>query len=164
MSDKMHLSSDEGDDSAAIRQVIYISQATRSIPPDELNDLVAIASRNNRRHDVTGALLYIESSFIQVLEGGTKAINRLLETIGLDKRHENMRIVSDQELPFRHFEEWSMAVVKPSTTDSRIVVGELSSSGAVSSEEDSIVVALPQTIAMMERMYKTDQALQRARH
>ncbi len=164
MSDEARFSSDDGDDATAIRQVIYISQATRSIPPDELNDLVAIASRNNRQRGVTGALLYIENSFIQVLEGENKAITRLVETIGLDKRHENMRIVSDQKLPFRHFEEWSMASVNPSATDSRIVVGELRASGAGSPEEDSIVVALPQTIAMMERLYKTDQALQRARH
>ena len=57
-----------------------------------------------------------------------------------------------------------MAAVKPDLRDVSIVGEELRSTIAASNDSEPIVMPLPQTVAMMERLYKTDQALQRARH
>jgi hypothetical protein len=96
-----------------IRQVIYISQAIRPMKQEDIEELVATASHNNRQLGITGALLYIENSFVQVLEGEDAPITRLLATIESDPRHRNMRILSDRTIDFRNFEDWSMAYVKP---------------------------------------------------
>ena len=147
----------------SIRQVIYISQATRPIGQGELEELVATASRNNKQADITGALLYIENSFIQVLEGEDASLTRLLETIESDPRHQDMRVISDRVIDFRNFKEWSMAYVKPDVRDSSTVMSELRSTSTPTGASDPIVMPLPQTFAMMQRLYKTDLALQRAR-
>ena len=147
----------------AIRQIIYVSQATRSLDQRELEELVATASRNNKLADITGALLYVEHSFIQVLEGEDAAITRLLATIESDPRHENMRILSDREIDFRNFKEWSMGYVKPDVKDSPIIINELQSTLPPGGDDDPIVMPLPHTFAMMQHLYTTDLALQRAR-
>ena len=147
----------------SIRQIIYISQATRRIQQPELEALVATASRNNKQANITGALMYIENSFLQVLEGEDESITRLLAMIESDPRHEDMRIISDRLIDFRNFNEWSMAYVKPDIQDSSIVVNEMRSTMTPGGDGDPIVMPLPQTFAMMQRLYKTDLALQRAR-
>ena len=147
----------------SIRQVIYISQASRPLRDEEIDELVATASRNNRQHGVTGALLFIENSFVQVLEGEDQEIAELLSTIAADSRHTNMRILADQEIDHRNFSDWSMALVKPEHDDRPGVAGEVRSTMTQVDEDASIVVPLPHTISMMQRLYETDAALQRAR-
>ena len=147
----------------SIRQVIYISQATLPLAKRELEELVATASCNNKRMGVTGALLYIETSFIQVLEGAEETIASLLATIESDPRHKNMRILSDRLVDFRNFEEWSMGYVKPDIQDSSIVISELRSRVDLERDDPATDMPLPNTFAMMQQLYRTDLALQRAR-
>lgn len=130
---------------------------------EDIEELVATASHNNRQLGITGALLYIENSFVQVLEGEDAPITRLLATIESDPRHRNMRILSDRTIDFRNFEDWSMAYVKPDPQDSSIIISELQSTSSVGGDEDPIVIPLPHTFAMMQHLYETDATLQRAR-
>ena len=51
----------------AFRQVVYISQATGTFTESELNELVEVSRRNNKKHGITGAMLYLENAFIQVI-------------------------------------------------------------------------------------------------
>ena len=146
-----------------IRQVIYISQATGPMQQQDIEELVATASYNNRQLGITGALLYIENSFVQVLEGEDAPITRLLAAIESDPRHRNMRILSDRTIDFRTFEAWSMAYVKPDPQDSSIIISELQSTSSAGGDEDPIVMPLPHTFAMMQHLYETDATLQRAR-
>lgn len=146
-----------------IRQVIYISQAARSMEREDIEKLVATASHNNKQLGITGALLYIENSFVQVLEGEDAAINRMLAVIESDPRHKNMRILSDRTIDFRNFEEWSMAYVKPDPQDSSTIIRELRSTSSAGGDDDPVVMPLPHTFAMMRHLYETDATLQRAR-
>ena len=146
-----------------IRQVIYISQAASPMQQQDIEKLVATASRNNRQLGITGALLYIENSFVQVLEGEDAPITRLLAAIESDPRHNNMRILSDRTVDFRNFEEWSMASVKPDPQDSPIVIRELRSTSPADGDEKPVVMPIPHTFAMMRHLYETDATLQRAR-
>ena len=147
---------------SSLRQIIYVSQATKTLTEKELQELVATASRNNKLEGLTGALLYIENSFIQVLEGADNTITLMLERIESDRRHKNMRIISDQEVDHRFFEDWSMAYVQPDIRDSSIIIKELRSPLLQGDDENIVDMPLPQTFAMMKHLYKTDQALQRA--
>lgn len=147
----------------SIRQVIYISQASRRLRDGEIDELVANASCNNRQRGVTGALLFIENSFVQVLEGEDEQIAELLALIEADPRHTNMRILVDQEIGHRNFSDWSMALVKPEQDERPGVAGEVRSTATQVDEEAPIVVPLPHTISMMQRLYETDAALQRVR-
>ncbi|MFT6891673.1 MAG: hypothetical protein ACJASY_003732, partial [Halioglobus sp.] len=39
------------------RQVVYISHATATLTKNELNELVEVSRRNNKKYGITGALL-----------------------------------------------------------------------------------------------------------
>ena len=86
-----------------IRQIIYTSKAACPFSPEELRLLVDTSAGNNRRNGITGALLFVEQSFIQVIEGEEDAIALLLTTIKNDPRHTDFRIISDQVQEGRHF-------------------------------------------------------------
>lgn len=68
------------------------------------------ASRGkNATYDVTGALLFSEGCFAQVLEGPREGVERLYESIRRDTRHSNVEIVEGIDIEQRSFAQWSMA-------------------------------------------------------
>ena len=89
-------------------QLIYASAAAKPFAPAELRELLSLARTKNQRLDVTGMLLYHEGSFLQVLEGLPGAVNPLFETIGKDKRHDQVLMLLRREVEERNFAEWSM--------------------------------------------------------
>jgi hypothetical protein len=72
-------------------------------------DILACARRNNARHGVTGALLFSDGCFAQVLEGAREDVEAVFETIQCDARHEDVTIMHLHEVEERSFGAWSMA-------------------------------------------------------
>ena len=71
--------------------------------------ILASARRNNACHGVTGALLFSDGCFAQVLEGAREDVELVFETIQCDPRHSNVTIMHLHEVEERSFGEWSMA-------------------------------------------------------
>jgi hypothetical protein len=71
--------------------------------------ILASARRNNARHGVTGALLFSDGCFAQVLEGAREDVEMVFETIQCDPRHKDVTIMHLHEVEERSFGEWSMA-------------------------------------------------------
>ena len=67
---------------------------------------------SNARHGITGFLLYDEGNFMQVIEGPTANILKLLTTIALDTRHKGMRILWQHAIVEREFDGWYMGFKK----------------------------------------------------
>jgi hypothetical protein len=149
---------------SAIRQVVYISQATGTFTESELSELVEVSRRNNKKHRITGAMLYLENAFIQVIEGEDAAIGQLLEKLRTDTRHENIVVLSDKPAQARNFQSWSMGIVKAAEADRPEVLEELrlASTANGGSEEGSNIMPVSQTLMMMRRLYDTGNVLQRA--
>ena len=89
----------------AIRQVVYISRATHPFTQAELDELVKVSQDNNKKYGITGAMLYLENAFIQVIEGEGSVVAQLLKNLYADSRHRDIRIVSDSVVPARNFPE-----------------------------------------------------------
>ena len=49
--------------------------------------------------------------YLQVLEGGRTAVNRLYNRIVADPRHKDVELLSYQQIGERHFAGWSMGQV-----------------------------------------------------
>lgn len=92
----------------SINQLIYISQATRKLSSEELNEIHQTASKNNQKIDVTGSLFYNGGWFLQVLEGPLSALNTLYQKIEKDPRHKSSRTLYNEPASFRIFTRWSM--------------------------------------------------------
>ena len=69
------------------------------------------SARRNAAIGVTGLLIYAASSFLQVLEGGRKAVNDTYRRIADDTRHNSPMILQVLAVSQRHFQLWAMKVI-----------------------------------------------------
>jgi FAD-dependent sensor of blue light len=77
----------------------------------ELGTLFSTARSNNKKQQITGALLIYGDWFAQVLEGAEAPVRALFATIEADPRHENISVIQSGTTGERLFSRWAMARV-----------------------------------------------------
>ena len=90
-----------------MKQLIYRSQPfgfDRAI----LAGILSGARRNNRRDDVTGALICRHDLYLQLIEGPPPAIDALYAKIAVDDRHGDVRLLLADTVSERLFPRWEM--------------------------------------------------------
>jgi len=103
-------------DDHALLSLVYCSTATRPFGQRELSDLLATSRANNEAHDITGMLLHRDGEFVQILEGDRYDVEKLMASIGRDPRHTDVRVLLEEPLHERRFDDWTMgyqALVAP---------------------------------------------------
>jgi hypothetical protein len=75
----------------------------------EIEDILTTARENNAKKEITGALIFNDGCFAQVLEGPQEAIEDLFEDIQQDERHSHALVLSCEPIQTRSFSKWSMA-------------------------------------------------------
>jgi hypothetical protein len=93
----------------SMHHLIYLSQATRPLSANALTCLVEQARQANERQHITGALVYGNKRFIQVLEGEQAVLAQAYARISQDPRHMHLCRIADYPIGARHFAEWSLA-------------------------------------------------------
>lgn len=78
---------------------------------EAIRELLATARERNAGSDITGALMFTEGSFAQVLEGAEDAITGLYYKLASDPRHTAVRLLVIESIRERTFGSWSMAYV-----------------------------------------------------
>lgn len=102
---------------AALKSLVYSSLAvTRFYEPD-LAALLTAARAHNESAGITGILLYNREQFIQFLEGPPDAVDALVDRIRRDSRHTFVRVLVDELVEERQFEDWSMGYRRPQPSD-----------------------------------------------
>jgi Sensors of blue-light using FAD len=94
--------------------LVRLMYASRAVPAVDHEELVAILKKsktNNTKDGVTGVLCFSEGIFLQVLEGGRSAVNRLYNRISQDARHTDVVLLNYDEVEERRFSGWSMGQV-----------------------------------------------------
>lgn len=81
----------------------------------DLAELLAQAQRGNAQRGITGALVYGDGQFMQIMEGEQATLEALYAHIKQDRRHTGLFKLADRPIEARRFAEWSMAfqVVSP---------------------------------------------------
>ena len=91
----------------------YFSRNAIVGTPEELREqiehILVSARRKNPPRGVTGALLFSEGCFAQVLEGPREAVEDIFETIQCDPRHCDVTVMHLHAVEQRSFAAWSMA-------------------------------------------------------
>ncbi len=100
--------SDPREAEVPVRRLIYCSQATHDIAPEELVALLELARASNERAGLRGMLLYCSQSFLQLLEGESAALDATYARITADDRHTNLRLLLDTEVSAPLFPDWTM--------------------------------------------------------
>ena len=92
-------------------RLMYASRAVPTLDQDELVAILRQSRQNNPVHGITGVLCCSDDAYLQVLEGGRTAVNRLYNRIAADPRHRDVELLSYQQIGERHFAGWSMGQV-----------------------------------------------------
>jgi hypothetical protein len=92
-----------------MHHIVYMSTASWPMTDAELGDLLTQARRGNERLGITGALVYGDGQFMQIMEGEQAALEALYAHIGQDRRHKGLFKLADRAIAERRFSDWSMA-------------------------------------------------------
>ncbi len=84
-------------------------RGTKEQHREQLKDILNASRRNNKEQGITGALLFSEGCFAQVLEGPQESVEAAMEEIACDPRHTGITILYTQQTDTRSFPNWSMA-------------------------------------------------------
>ncbi len=99
------------------RDLFRIVYCSRTTPGSDsfasLERILAVSRHNNARDGLTGALLALDGSFAQVLEGEFEAVQRTFERIQADERHEDVILLQAHIAGARLFGGWTMGLASP---------------------------------------------------
>ena len=85
----------------------------------DVSDILQEAVRHNPANNITGALAFTETRFVQLLEGSAGSIDELLLRLMMDPRHSDLVVVDRIAIATRSFADWVMIapVFTPSGQD-----------------------------------------------
>ena len=96
----------------SLERLVYRSDVTGAAEgPMDLSAIVATSVRNNGRQRVTGALSQQSGTFVQVLEGDALTLTALMDAIGADTRHRNVRVLARWPVQAQLFLGWAMVLL-----------------------------------------------------
>lgn len=91
-----------------MHHIIYMSRGVRPMNEEELLTLLEQARRENERQGITGALVYGDGQFMQIIEGEESVLAALYAKLLQDTRHMNVVKLADKQIAQRSFQQWSM--------------------------------------------------------
>lgn len=108
-----------------LHRAIYVSDAVGEAATSLLilAEILGASDRNNRREGLTGVLMRHGGRFLQAIEGRRADVDRLMDRLRADPRHENVRLLSDQGVSDRLFREWPMTLAEMTPAAARLLNG-----------------------------------------
>lgn len=103
-------------------RLLYASRAIADVSQDELFKILNESKANNPGVGITGVLCSSGRIFMQVLEGGRAQVNALYSRIVSDPRHQDVVILSYEEISERKFVGWSMGLVNLDRTNPSLLL------------------------------------------
>ena len=98
----------------SVTRLVYVSEnqidTGRGSVVKQLGEIMLASKRNNERLGLTGALVFDDMWFLQVLEGERRAVWRQFERINADERHSDVLLVEMREVDARLFGNWWMGL------------------------------------------------------
>jgi hypothetical protein len=88
--------------------IAYVSAATSAMTDEDIAEILVTSRANNVRLELTGALLYRDGRFIQIIEGPDEAVLAQYALIEADRRHRSVHKVSEESIGARQFPDWTM--------------------------------------------------------
>jgi hypothetical protein len=131
-------------------RLMYASRAVPALDQEELVTILRQSKANNPSTGVTGVLCFSGGIFLQVLEGGRSAVNKLYNRIGADPRHTDVELLLYEEIGERRFASWSMGQVNMSRLNPSLLL-KYSATAAL----DPFAVSGKVSLALFEELVAT---------
>jgi hypothetical protein len=90
-------------------QIIYSSESATPMQMEDLEEILEHARSSNATNRITGALVYVDGVFLQILEGEIDSLQTLMGRISKDVRHETVTVLKEGEVSSATFTDWKMA-------------------------------------------------------
>lgn len=89
-------------------ELTYVSEPAEEMSFLGLMRLLYHSYLSNQALGITGALIFEDQKFGQVIEGPASVIDGLWEKIQKDDRHKNVKLIDRKPVPRRSFMKWTM--------------------------------------------------------
>ncbi len=109
---------------STLHRLFYRSRQSAAMAGDldfAVQQIIGVAIRRNRSVGITGLLLTVQGSFVQVLEGNVDEVRTTYARISLDPRHRDLHIISQGPAAQRLFGEWNMCARSLAPSDKAIL-------------------------------------------
>ena len=131
-------------------RLMYASRALNSVDQEALLAILRQSKSGNPAHGITGVLCFSQGIFLQVLEGGRSAVNRLYNRIAQDPRHSDVELLIYQEIGERRFAGWSMGQVNMARLNPSVLLKY-----SASANLDPFAVSGEVSLALFEELVAT---------
>ena len=138
-------------------RLLYVSRAVQPESTDAIQAILAAARQHNLNNGITGILCYGGGVFVQAIEGGRQAVNRLYNHIIEDPRHKDVELLHYEEITERRFGGWTMGQVNLSKLNTSIVLKY-----SEKPEFDPYSVSGKVSLALLEELMATASIIGRA--
>lgn len=88
--------------------ILYVSYEVESLSDQTIAEIGEVSSINNERDQISGALLYMEGEFLQILEGEEEILMNTYQRIDADERHKQSNLLFYGPIESRTFKSWNM--------------------------------------------------------
>jgi hypothetical protein len=102
--------------------VIYVGAAALEISEHDTAEFLKEARKTNRKHDVSGMMLYVGGSLLLLLEGEAARLDAAFTEFVAPKRE--MRAILREPIAEREFPDWIMGFEAVSPTEAARLLGE----------------------------------------
>jgi len=121
-------------------RLLYVSQPVGPITTTVTTSILMKSHANNKKANITGILCQGAGLWMQALEGERSQVNRLYSRIMGDRQHQNIEMLSMNEIKHRQFEQWSMALVHLDKDDPMVKMAHPEFDPYSASAEDAMVL------------------------
>ena len=137
-------------------RLLYVSRAVDK-DPKAIEAILDASRQHNVSNGITGVLCYGGGIFLQAIEGGRAAVNKLYNHIVADKCHQDVVLLHYQEISERRFGGWTMGQVNLAKLNTSIVLKY-----SERPELDPYAVSGAVSLALLEELMATASIIGRA--
>ncbi|MFP5466882.1 MAG: BLUF domain-containing protein [Gammaproteobacteria bacterium] len=139
-------------------RLLYVSRAVdKDCSKSAIESILEVSRAHNLHNGITGVLCYGGGVFLQAIEGGRDAVNRLYNHIVEDKRHSDVALLHYEEISERRFGGWTMGQVNLTKLNTSIVLKY-----SERPEFDPYTVSGKVSLALLEELMATASIIGRA--
>lgn len=105
-----------------MKRITYISNFSRPLTFEDIEQIGEVSMRNNKRDNLTGALFCFRNIFYQILEGDEAELTECFARISSDERHGKVFVLQvERDIEHRAYPDWNMkTVVLDENTDALV--------------------------------------------
>jgi len=131
-------------------RLTYASRAAAALDAEELAAILKTSRANNATAGITGVLCHADGHFVQVIEGGRDAVNRLYARIVADARHRDVTLLGYEHVGERRYAGWSMGQANMARLNPALVLKY-----GASATLDPFELSAPAVIALFDELVTT---------